>query len=164
MIKPILLIVFIFFINSTYAQLLVRKGDCYIYNNEEYTESKDIQDLFSYNVKALDWHLKSKRSKNAADVFGFSAVLGFFATYLIVRADRKRNVMSPDPNYTGFMVALISCGLGTIGIINKYDWASRADKAVDIFNGASFGDLYQNEPYEISFGITGNGIGFNMAF
>ena len=162
--KSTLLILFIFFTHSIHAQLIERKGDCYIYNNEEYTDPEAVEDLFSSNSEALDWHKKSKLARFRADFFGYSATLGLFASYLIIRSANKGKGTSPDPNFAGLDVALISCILGTIGITSKYAWASHSDKAVDAFNGAAIGDVGTSNSKSLSFGIVEHGVGVTLNF
>ena len=164
MLKMILLGLFMMLFSNIHAQLLERKGDCYIYNNGEYTDPQAIEDLFSHNPEALDWYSKSKLAKFRADFFGYSATIGLFASYLIIRDANKGRPPNGDPNFAGLDILLISCILGTIGITSKYAWVSHSDKAVDAFNGAALGDVDISNSKSLSFGIVGTGLGVALNF
>lgn len=163
--KTILLVLFMMFNLNVNAQLLVEDGNCYLYGEQRICNPKTIEDMLSYNLNALHWYHKSEKSAKQSTNFGISALVGLTASVLLIKhSTSKGEDPLPGPLFLGLGIGLLSCVLGTIGIIERAKHFSESKKAIDIYNGTAFGDLNTNYSKTLSFGIVKNGVGIELNF
>ena len=163
--KTILLALFMLFNLNVNAQLLVEDGNCYLYGEQRICNPKTIEDMLSYNLNALHWYHKSKKTAKHSTNFGISALVGLTASVLLIKhSTSKGEDPLPGPLFLGLGVGLLSCVLGTVGIFERAKHFSESKKAIDIYNGAAIGDVGTSNCKSLSFGIVENGVGVTLNF
>lgn len=160
--KSIFLFVLCFFSFVLNAQLLEKKGGCLMYEDVLYCKSYEKEYILSYNLKALPWYLKSRKSLSKANLLGYSSVFGIGFGALFVRLNQA--VQGNTLGSFGLFIGVIASAMGLAGISAKSESKKEMKRAIDIFNGASFSKMHRNRSFEVTLQSRDLGVALVIGF
>ena len=151
---------------ATYSkgQQLVPDGPCYIYGEELICDNRLLSDVLSQNEQALYYHLQSQSSFKKANIYGVISIGGMVGGGLLIQSATSGDGLRHKPLIMGLGTMVLSCIIGTAGILKRVGSARQTKKAIDVFNNASVGNIESPNQMSLQFGFVNGNIGLLIVF